>query len=1264
MNLHVNYLLIENLTILNFLKMNQPNHLFQSLLSFLFVAGLIIPTQIKAQNYYDQSRGFTRTGAEIIQGEYKGLTVALRNYREDPNALNEITKTEKLGYHPKDDWILNEQLNPNAQPKNGDPIRQRSYPPRRDQKALLQNFGGIGYTSVNPSDPCIDVGPNHVIQMINGGSGAYFEIYDKSGGVLINQTYLDNYLGFPGGSGDPIVLYDQNADRWMMSEFANAGNNLHVAISQTSDPTGSWHTYIYNTPNFPDYPKYGIWNDAYIITTNESGPNAIYALDRNKLLNGTTNNAQRFTVPTFGTIGFQALTPIDVDGTTNPSASDPPLIMRMVDDAWDSSVNNDMLEFWEVDVDFNNANNSSISLSLQLNTTAFDTELCGYTSFSCIDQPSSNTNLDPLREVIMNKAHYRSFGSYESIVCTHVTDVTGNDDAGVRWYELRKSGGSNWSIYQEGTYSPDSDSRWMSSIAINSDGSIGLMYNVSSSTTFPSIRYTGRKECDPLGTMTEPETEVVTGTAPNSSNRYGDYNCMVVDPSDQSFWLTAQYNPASQWDTHIGQFDIGSCTPRVEFNNASITVNEEDADVDDGCRDYQLIDVGIGITLDPSAPADITVSVNGGTATELIDFEISNNIFTLDGSNLSQNVQLKIYDDAFLEGTENLILDYTLNANGGDAITGTMNQTFSVTINEAEYAPTDPIGFTLSEDFETSGSLGTFTTINPSGDTPFQQGSTTEASSTFFTVPSGTNVAYINDDDCNCNQNEVRLISSSLDLSFCQSMTLDFELYFEGNTFQGDTEIGKLQVSIGGGAWADVQTFTGDDSDWQNISVDLAAYIGNPDVRFAFFYSDGGGWLYGMVIDNVMFNCQANVAIQTAVNSNTPTEHYFGPNATVHFYDESSGNIMLTLVNNSNFDYGCTTVEVDRQGTNPTTQAFSTNTPADYLMSKTFKVTPTNNNPNGSYDLSLYYKENEVATWETQTGQNRSNAAIVKVAGNNQISDVTPANYTTFNIYSESSTTSSFNSDVIFSATFTNGFSGFGIGLPVNNNASTGVDSDSDGVPDISDNCPWEPNANQTNADGDNFGEACDCDDSNPNDEDITINNNPITPDTYDANTSITSAGNVPASSIVSFQAGESISLETNFIANQGSNFIARIDSCTTTTPAALTSQIEDDLIENLEDTEKKKENTDGKHNIDLDIIPNPFSSEVLLTVHISQGDKIDLAVFDARGNQIKKIIDQRTLEQGQHSFTLKADNLSGGIFFAVLRTSQKTIVKKMIRID
>ncbi|MCB9187544.1 MAG: hypothetical protein H6601_12470, partial [Flavobacteriales bacterium] len=428
----------------------------------------------------------------VIPVTFLGETVPLRDYVEDPNAVNETTKTLKDGYHPKDDWILNENINPLAKPNGNDPAWQKDYAPSAvNNKSLSYSFEGIGFTNVSPADPCVDVGPNHVIQMINGGSGAYFVVFDKNGNALTNATYLDNYMNFPGGAGDPIVLYDELANRWLMSEFSSSGNRLMVAISATPDPLGSWYTYTYTATNFPDYPKYSIWNDAYLVTTNENS-SAVYALNRTQMLSGTSGTAQRFTVPSFGTIGFQAATPVSLNGTTLPPSGTPAMVMRMRDDAW-SGAATDALEIWEFDIDWNNANNTSLTQVQTLGVQAFSSNLCGYTSFSCIDQPNSSTNLDPLREVLMNRIHYRNFGTHESIVCCHVADVDGNDRAGIRWYELRRTNGTSgsWSIYQQGTYSPDAASRWMASIGISASGNIGLAYSVSSASIYPSLRYTG-----------------------------------------------------------------------------------------------------------------------------------------------------------------------------------------------------------------------------------------------------------------------------------------------------------------------------------------------------------------------------------------------------------------------------------------------------------------------------------------------------------------------------------------------------------------------------------------------------------------------------------------------------------------------------------------------------------------------------------------------------------------------------------------------------
>ncbi|MCB9168835.1 MAG: hypothetical protein H6597_03415 [Flavobacteriales bacterium] len=500
--------------------------------------------------------------AQVGQMIFLGETQAYRDW--DPHQKFRDERTRDREEEEDDEGRRGHpHLNPNSLPIGLDPAWQTNYPAARGQHALGVNQNGQGFTSVYPSDNILDVGPNHVIQMINGSSGAYFRIYDKSGTALGAQVYLDNFTGSAGGYGDPVVLYDALADRWLMSEFAASGNHFLVAVSTTSDPTGTWYAYNFTTPQFPDYPKYAVWQGMYIVTSNESTP-AIYALDRTKMLVGDGSATfQRFSVPSYGSIGFQATTPVTFDGGTAPPTGAPGMFMRMADDGW-SGATADQLEMWTMDIDFSTPGNSVVNGPTTIPTAAFDSDLCGYTTLNCIPQPGTSTKLDPIREVLMNRIQYRNFGSHEAIVCDHSVDVTGSDRAGVRWYELRRTGGigNPWSIYQQGTYSPDADNRWMGMIAINASGDIGLAYNVSSGSTYPSVRYTGRHASDPLGTMSEPETTVIAGSGSNGNNRYGDYNSLDVDPSDgATFWGTGQYNASSSWSTRIFSFSLPATTP-------------------------------------------------------------------------------------------------------------------------------------------------------------------------------------------------------------------------------------------------------------------------------------------------------------------------------------------------------------------------------------------------------------------------------------------------------------------------------------------------------------------------------------------------------------------------------------------------------------------------------------------------------------------------------------------------------------------------------
>ena len=228
----------------------------------------------------------------------------------------------------------------------------------------------------------------------------------------------------------------------------------------------------------------------------------------------------------------------------------------------------DFLEIWQFEVDFAIPANSTFTGPFNIPISEIDSDLCGLVSFSCFPQPAGPP-LDPLREIVMWRLQYRNFGSHETIVGNLVTDVDGTDHGGIRWFELRKVGQGPWVLHQEGTYAPDDNHRWMGSIAMDKTGNIALGYSVSSTTVHPGIRYVGRLATDPLGAMPQGEFILADGSGSNSSNRWGDYSSMNVDPVDDcTFWYTNEYGTAAgNWATQIGVFKFSSCAQEAVFED-------------------------------------------------------------------------------------------------------------------------------------------------------------------------------------------------------------------------------------------------------------------------------------------------------------------------------------------------------------------------------------------------------------------------------------------------------------------------------------------------------------------------------------------------------------------------------------------------------------------------------------------------------------------------------------------------------------------------
>jgi hypothetical protein len=422
-------------------------------------------------------------------------------------------------------------------------VRDRLQDGRAIGLNILFNAQGIPFQGVNPPDPTGDVGKDHYVQMANSGSGTVVRVLNKITGAVILTFTLDG-LGMGGqcanGNGDPIVLYDQFASRWFLSEFASGGNTLCVYVSTSEDATGAYVRYEFPTPSFPDYPKYGVWPDAYYVGTNEDTP-AVYAMQRSQMVLGLPAVIVRNVGPApLNGFVFDMIPPVDADGSTLPPVG-PGLFVRHVDDEvhppYVPNPASDLFEIYTLDINFGTLT-STLTLLQTIFVTDFDSNLCGLVSFACVPQPGSSTTLDPLREVVMNLPKYRNYGTFESMLVTWVTDVGTNRHA-VRWMELRKAGSGAWGIHQQNTFAPDATNRWMSSPAMNKCNDIAIGYSVSGLTPVnvnPGLRITGRLSTDPLNQL-DAEVNIATGGGPSSSNRWGDYSHMSVDPIDDfTFW--------------------------------------------------------------------------------------------------------------------------------------------------------------------------------------------------------------------------------------------------------------------------------------------------------------------------------------------------------------------------------------------------------------------------------------------------------------------------------------------------------------------------------------------------------------------------------------------------------------------------------------------------------------------------------------------------------------------------------------------------------
>ena len=424
---------------------------------------------------------------------------------------------------------------------------------------------------VAPPDTTGDVGPNHYVQWVN----LRYAVYTLSRDASNNITGFNLVSGFPkqgnvvwqgfGGrcqtdnDGDPIVQYDQLADRWILTQFAVSATPYTqcVAVSTSPDPTGTYFRYSFSySRSFNDYPKMGVWPDGYYITYNmfRNGVsftgNTVCAFERDKMLIGASARQ----ICTNTTAGAR-LEPADLEGTALPPAGSPNLLMSLTSTA---------VQFWRYAVNWT-AGTATLTGPITVPGVAAYSRACS--GGACIPQPGTTQRLDSLADRLMYRLSYRNLSGSERLVINHA--VTSGSGVGIRWYELTNAAGqtlgnANPVLRQQGTFAPTNDFRWMGSAAIDKTGGIAVGYNISSSSIVPSIRYAYRGPADPLGTLGN-ETTVLVGSGIQTAtlSRWGDYSTISVDPVDGcTMVFTTQYQPANgnfNWTTYIHSFKLSTC---------------------------------------------------------------------------------------------------------------------------------------------------------------------------------------------------------------------------------------------------------------------------------------------------------------------------------------------------------------------------------------------------------------------------------------------------------------------------------------------------------------------------------------------------------------------------------------------------------------------------------------------------------------------------------------------------------------------------------
>ena len=724
-----------------------------------------------------------------------------------------------------------------------DPVRQRTAASIAAFAPVVSlGFEGLGNGQYGfsvtgaPPDTNGAVGATQYVQWVNTS----FAIFNKSTGALISGPTAGNSLwsGFGGGcqsnnDGDPIVLYDKLANRWVFSQFSVTTTPYRqcIAVSTSSDATGTYNRYSFQYNNFDDYPKMGIWPDGYYETFNMFNGNTFVgsdacAYDRTAMLNGTA--ATQVCFQQNSSVG--GLLPSDLDGTTAPPAGSPNYMLFY-------GTNN--LNLYKFHVDFTTPTNSTFTGPTVIPVAAFS-PLCG--GGTCVPQPGTTNRLDSLADRLMYRLAYRNLGTHESLVVNH--SVTAGSGGGVRWYEIQNPSGTPV-LAQQGTFAPDSNYRWMGSIAMDKSGDIALGYSISSGALDPSIAFTGRIPTDPANTL-QAETRVVTGTGVQTGNltRWGDYSEMTIDPVDDcTFWFTTEYMKTTgsfNWNTRIANFKFPNCGstgtgPSASLSPTSLTFASQNLGTTSAAQ---------AVTLTNSGPGTLSITSIAASG----DYAQTNNCGTSLAVNASCTINVTFTPT--VAGTRTGTLTVTDNASNG-------SQTASLTGTGVTPGGGCTPNTLSNGGFET-GDVGCWTT----GGVMVPTASTVQKHTGSYSALLGGSAAPEPNGDSSIYQ------TVSIPANVTKATLTYWYWPFSTDTITYDWQEAQIRNSSGT-LLAQIMKICSNTRAWTQVTFDLTPYKGQTVQLYFNAHGDGYGDLTYMYLDDV--------GLTTSTDSTAPTTQVTAP---------------------------------------------------------------------------------------------------------------------------------------------------------------------------------------------------------------------------------------------------------------------------------------------------------------------------------------------------------------------------------------------------